>query len=149
MLKVTELDRAAQLALSLNKIMPAEDVPLGAALGRVLSEDILSSEDVPSFDRSTVDGYALRAAETFGCSESLPALFTLAFKVEMGARAGEIAPGETAYVPTGGELPRGADAVVMQEHTELFLSDVQVFSPVAPGQNVIVRGDDARAGSRV
>ena len=92
----------------------AEACPLALARGRVLAEDVEAAEFVPGFDRSSVDGYALAAADTFGCGEASPALLRLAGRVEMG-RAPDFAlsPGECAEIPTGGRLPEGADAVVM------------------------------------
>ena len=95
---------------------PAETVPLAAALGRGLAQDVTADAWVPDFHRSTVDGYAVRAADTFGCSDALPAQLTLAGAVRMGQAAGlTLAPGTCAAVPTGGEVPQGADAVQMLE----------------------------------
>ena len=125
-----------------------ETVPLNAALGRVLAADIQAGEDVPGFDRSTVDGYAVRAADTFGCSDALPALLTLAGAVTMGtAPTFPLCAGQCAAVPTGGQLPDGADAMVMVEYTEDYGDGtVGILKPVAPGANRIYRGDDVRAG---
>jgi len=98
---------------------PAESVDMIAALGRVLAGDIVAGEYVPGFDRSTVDGYAVIASDTFGCSESMPAVLTLSGEILMGeAASGRITPGTCLAVSTGGDLPEGADAVVMVEHTE-------------------------------
>ena len=98
---------------------PPEAVPLSAALGRVLALDVTADAHVPDFHRSTVDGYAVRAADTFGCSDALPAQLVLAGEVRMGEGAGLcLAPGRCAAVPTGGEVPRGADAVQMLELCE-------------------------------
>lgn len=129
----------------------SETVPLLAALGRVLAEPALAADDVPGFDRSTVDGYAVRAADTFGASEALPAMLNAGPPITMGADAGApLRPGEARAVPTGGMLPQGADAVVMIEHCELPDNlTVLVNRPVAPGENVIRRGEDARAGAQV
>ncbi|MCL6521829.1 MAG: molybdopterin molybdotransferase MoeA [Firmicutes bacterium] len=125
----------------------AERVPLEEAAGRVLAEELAAPENVPGFDRSTVDGYAVRAAETTGASESLPAMLKLAGAVAMG-RAAErpLGPGEAVYVPTGAMLPPGADAVAMIEHVEELDDLVNVLRPVAPGENVIRRDEDLRAG---
>lgn len=130
---------------------PTEAVPLTAAVGRVLARDVVAETDVPGFDRSTVDGYAVRAADTFGASESLPALLTVIGDVRMGAAAGlTLGPGQTARIPTGGMLPEGADAVVMLEYVEdLDPTTVAAQRPVAPGDNVLVRGEDMAAGGVV
>lgn len=116
-----------------------------AACGRVLAEDVLCSEYIPGFDRSTVDGYALCAADTFGCSEAIPAVLPSDAAVEMGSGASSpLSPGGCASVPTGGALPVGADSVVMIEYTEDYGDGtVGIFRPAAPGENVIYRGDDA------
>ena len=93
-----------------------ETVPLSLALGRVLAEDVLAEEYVPDFNRSTVDGYALRAKDTFGCSDAIPAILNLAGEVKMGERAAVCVPREAcAYVPTGGEIPAECDCAVMIE----------------------------------
>ena len=93
-----------------------EEVFLTAALGRVLAEDIAATEYVPDFDRSTVDGYAVRARDTFGCSDAIPAILPLQGEVLMGEGAEfDLNPEECVAVPTGGALPKGADSVVMVE----------------------------------
>lgn len=129
-----------------------EVIPLDQALGRVLARDITAPESLPPFGRSTVDGYAVRAADTFGCSESETALLRVVGEVAMGASAGSVAlrPGEAMRLWTGGELPPKADAAVMVEYTQL-LDDrtVGVFRPVAPGENCIRAGEDVSAGVSV
>ena len=91
-----------------------EPVALSEALGRRIAADVVAEQGVPAFDRTTVDGFAVRASDTFGCSESLPALLTLVGEVLMGASPTcGCLPGTCVRIPTGGELPGGADAVVM------------------------------------
>ncbi len=128
-----------------------EYVPLLESRDRVLSAPVRASSDVPAFSRSSVDGYAVSASDTFGCSASLPALFDLAGEVRMGSLPGfSLRSGECAYVPPGGALPGGSDAVVMIEQTESYAGGtVAVSSPVAPGKNVIFSGDDIRAGTEL
>lgn len=128
-----------------------ETVPLDRALGRVLAEEVLAREYVPDFDRSTVDGYALRAADTFGCSDAIPAILPLCGQVLMGQEAGPpLAAGTCRAVPTGGALPQGADCAVMLEHTEDYGDgSVGILQAAAPGQNVIFRGDDVFPGKSV
>ena len=88
-----------------------EELPLEQATGRVLSAPVTAQEFVPGFDRSTVDGYAVRASDTFGCSDSLPALLTLQGEILMGEGASiPLSSEECAAVPTGGAIPPGADA---------------------------------------
>ena len=128
-----------------------EEVSLGSALGRTLFKDVISRENIPDFHRSMVDGYAVRASDTFGCSDSIPALLRLEGEVTMG-RPAEMAVGQglCAYVPTGGQIPQGADAMVMLEYTENFGDGiVAVQKPVAPGTHVVYRGDDVQLGNLV
>ena len=129
----------------------AESVPLTAAAGRTLSEDIIAEEYVPDFNRSTVDGYAVRAADTFGCSDAIPAILSLQGEIRMGEDAGFALLRENcAYVPTGGALPEGADCAVMLEYTEDYGDGtIGILKPGAPGMNVIFRGDDVYPGKIV
>lgn len=129
-----------------------ETVPLASARSRMLAEDIVSAEPLPRCARSTMDGFAVRAADTFGCSESETALLTIVGEIAMGAPGNVITlkPGQAARIWTGGELPQKADAVVMIEYTQLFdETTVAVYRPVAPGENVIQAGDDYAANSSV
>ena len=128
-----------------------EMVSLSEALGRVLAEDIKSDEYVPDFDRSTVDGYALRAKDTFGCSDAIPAVLSLAGEIRMGEAAEINVPRDfCAYVPTGGAIPEGCDCVVMVEYTEDYGDGtIGILKPGAPGMNMIFRGDDVFPGKTV
>jgi len=127
----------------------AEELPIYDAYGRVLAEDIHSREDVPAFDRSTMDGYAVNASDTFGASETLMAMLKPVGTVHMGETPDfTIGKGECAYIPTGGRLPEGSNGVVMVEYTEDF-GDGYIYaqSSIAPGANVIYRGDDVKEGA--
>lgn len=128
-----------------------EDVPLDEAFGRVLFEAVLAPEDLPGFARSTVDGYAVMARDTFGASESLPGLLEVAGEVPMGqAPAMNIRKGQAIRISTGGMLPGGADGVVMIEHCALADErTLEVSRSIAPLENVIQPGDDFAAGARV
>jgi len=127
---------------------PGEDTGLLAALHRTLDEDVFAPEDVPAFDRSTMDGFAVLARDTFGASEGLPAYLEVAGEVLMGhSPPGRLETGQAFRIATGGMLPEGADAVVMVEHTEdLDERTIGVTRPVAPGENLIRRGDDLTQG---
>ncbi len=129
----------------------SETVPLAEAAGRVLAEEIAAEEYVPDFDRSTVDGYACRAADTFGCSDAIPAILNVAGEVLMGKSADFTLPRDAcAYVPTGGAIPRGADCAVMLEYTEDYGDGtVGILKPGAPGMNLIFRGDDVSPGRKL
>jgi len=125
-----------------------EEIHISHSLGRVLAGDIASPEDLPEFDRSTMDGYAVKSADTFGAAESRPALLRLAGEIPMGTVTERtLSKGEVMKIATGGALPRGADAVVMFEQTQ-FVDEVsiEVVKPVAPMENVIHAGDDIKKG---
>ena len=125
-----------------------EAVPLSEAMGRTLAQDIAADAYVPDFDRSTVDGYGVNAADTFGCTDAIPAILPLQGEVLMGEGATfSLDRGCCAAVPTGGAVPQGADSVVMLEYTEDYGDGtIGILKPVAPGQNMIFRGDDVYPG---
>ncbi len=131
--------------------LDSERIPVRDALGRVLVHDAMASDDVPGFDRSTVDGYAVMAADTFGSSEAIPAFLNVTGEVCMGRRAEMVLGlGEAVRVSTGSMLPDGADAVVMIEHIEdIGRGMVSVTKGVAPGENLVRRGQDIAQGEPV
>ncbi len=132
-------------------ILGVETLPTAEALNRVLATDIVAPHPLPQFARSTVDGYAVRATDTFGASESLPAYLHVVGELRMG-RAPElrVGYGEAALIHTGGALPEGADAVVMVERTqEAGAQEIEVLRAVAPGENVIPTGEDVKTGELV
>ena len=131
--------------------MDEETVPLLSSLGRVLARAVTATEAVPGFHRSTVDGYAVKASDTFGCSDAMPSLLELCGEVLMGKSTElELLPGQCAAIPTGGALPRGADAAVMIEYTEDYGDGtIGILRSAAPGENLIFRGDDVKEGQEV
>jgi molybdopterin molybdotransferase len=126
----------------------SEAVALDDAAGRIPAADILAGEALPGFDRSSLDGYAVRAQDTFGASESIPAYLTLTGSVAMGAAAELALPAHSLIaVPTGGALPDGADAVVMIEYTqEAMAGTIEVVQPVAPGEGIVRADEDMAPG---
>ncbi len=127
-----------------------ELAPLAEALDRVLYEDIIANVYVPDFDRSAVDGYAVRAADTFGCSVAIPSILPLHGEVLMGEPATALPQDSCMYVPTGGAIPKGADAVVMIEYSEDYGdASIGINKAVAPGNNIVFRGDDVKPGAKV
>lgn len=126
----------------------SETCGLEDALGRVLATDIVSPEQVPPFARSTMDGYAVRARDTFGASEGNPAYLNLTGRVHMGETAAQpVGPGEAVAIPTGGMLPEGADAVLMVEYTALAdETTLEAVRAVGPGDNIVSAGEDIEAG---
>jgi molybdopterin molybdotransferase len=133
------------------QVTGVETVGLDDACGRVPAADVRATGALPGFDRSSVDGYAVRAADTYGASESIPGYLRVVGEVRMGAAASEeVGPGTALAIPTGGMLPAGADAVVMIEHTAEATSDtVEVVRPVAPGENVVRFDEDVAAGAAI
>lgn len=129
-----------------------ERIPTADALGRVTAAGMTSLQALPAFPRSTMDGYAVRAADTFGASATLPAYLQVVGEVAMGRAAEvEIGQGQVAIVHTGGMLPTGADAVVMLENTQTIGDggELEVLKPVAVGQNVLQVGEDVTPGAEV
>jgi putative molybdopterin biosynthesis protein len=130
--------------------LPAERVSLAAALGRVLAADLAAPIDVPPFDRANVDGFALRAADTTGATDHAPRQLSLNAEVIACGHAPkvEVRPGTATTIATGGVLPRGADAVVMIEHTELIESvpAVELRRATAAGQFISYAGSDIARG---
>jgi len=131
--------------------LAAEEVSLGEALGRVLAEDVRAEVDVPGFDRSNMDGFAVRAEDTFGASEATPLRLRLApDTIPPGiAPAGEVAPGTAVAIATGGMLPRGADAVIPVEDTDALDGVLVVRRALTPGAAVSFAGTDMGAGETV
>lgn len=129
----------------------SETLALEHCLGRVLATDIAAPLDVPGFDRSTMDGYAVQARDTFGASASMPAMLRLIGEVQMGAEPDfAIEQGECAAISTGGRLPMGADSVAMIEYTsQMDGGTVLIESPLSPGKHIAFRGDDVKSGNIV
>ncbi|MBE9540995.1 MAG: molybdopterin molybdotransferase MoeA [Proteobacteria bacterium] len=144
---------AEDILKSLKDIKPlgTESVPITGALNRVLAEDIISDEDLPGFQRSTMDGYALAAKDSFGASENLPTPLNIVGEVKMGEKPRfTLHRGECAQISTGGMLPKGADAVVMVEYTQMVEDRVvEISRPVSPLENVILPDDDVKRGQVV
>lgn len=132
------------------KPLSKENIDIGDTLGRVTAVDVTAPADMPGFERSAMDGFAVRASDTFGASESLPAYLEIDGEVLMGQPASmEIGDGKAARISTGGMMPRGADAVVMVEHSDVDGNTVEIAKGVAPGENVILKDEDVAAGTVV
>ena len=145
--KVTDLNKVLEYASGFPRV-ETEDIFLMDSKGRILAEDIDADVDLPDFMRSTMDGYAVSASSTFGASEANPTYLTIKGSVLMGkSPAFSIGVGEAAKISTGGMLPDGADSVVMIEHTEAVdKTTIEVYKSVAPGQNILEKGEDMHKG---
>lgn len=148
--RYTRLADALKIVLSNVEQLGPEVVPFERALGRVLAEDVVSEVDVPPFDRSAVDGYAVHAADTFGASELKAVRLRVVGSVSIGAASKlRVRKGEAVKIMTGAPLPRSADAVVMVEYTRAKGKNLEVFAPLTPSKNVSARGEDVKAGEVV
>ncbi len=142
--KVKTPDEVRKILKDIARPLSAENASIEDGLGRVLAEDVKSPVDLPGFDRAIMDGFAVRARDTFGASAGAPAYLRLAGEVKMGEPASvKTSPGEAVRVATGSMMPEGADAVVMVEYTD-FLDDetVEIVSGVAPGDHVVGKTED-------
>ena len=153
LLKVDTIDEAREKLLqrALSWRLKTETIPLDEAAlpspACILAEDVYASSDIPSFRRSTVDGYAVVASDTAAAGEAIPVFLKQAGSVSMGRSASfSIRSGECAYVPTGGMLPGGADAVVMVEYTESAGDNIMVYEAAAPGAGMAEAGEDIKKG---
>lgn len=153
MLNVVSLKEALNIISEseLSYFPQSEYVPLQDCVGRILFEDIFSEESIPAFDRSTVDGFAVKAGDTYGASESIPAQLSIVGEILMGEETDiTLGDGECARIATGGMLPEGADATVMVEDTDCsFEGCCLAFKSVSPFQNVTRRGDDLKEGQLI
>jgi putative molybdopterin biosynthesis protein len=152
-LEVIDRDEAERRFRSVLDLRPlgAETVPLSDTLGRVLAEEVVAPLDVPSFDRANVDGFAVQAADTFGAGEDRPRTLRLNEEtLPTGIAPREkLAPGTATAIATGAMLPRGADAVVMIEYTDVRDERLILTRPVAPGANITFAGTDIGQGEVV
>jgi molybdopterin molybdotransferase len=150
-LQVVPVAEAVRVVVKIAPAMSAETVPVEWSAGRVLAAPVVADTDIPGFDRSVVDGYAVRSSDTTGAGDAVPALLQSVGRVAMGTNDRKIIvrAGECAYIPTGGVLPEGADAVVMVEYTEEAGDTILIKRPVAYGENVLLRDEDFKKGERV
>ncbi len=159
--------RAELLAHLPQLIIDSESISVSASLNRITAEDIIAPHPLPEFPRTTVDGYAVRAQDTFGASDSLPAYLNLIGEVPMGdSPSFELGAGQCALIHTGGMIPKGADSVVMVEYTQTVVragsprpnsfnenvlahTEIEIFKSVASGENLILIGEDVAQGQLV
>lgn len=142
-----EAERRFQAAIDLTPL-PGEVIPLAEAWGRILSQDVIAAIDVPSFDRSNVDGYAVQAHDTYGASEEQPRRIALRDEQIPTAVVPpfELQPGQAVSIATGGMVPRGADAIVMVEHADVLDGTLIVRHAVVPGRGIAFAGTDIARG---
>lgn len=142
------VERAVELSRAAAAVLEEEQVPLPQALGRTLRRPVFAPFPQPPFDRSPLDGYALRAADIVSASEEMPALLRVAEKVCAGqVPSHPLAPGQAVRVMTGAMLPPGADCVIRQEDTDLGEERVRIFHAAAAGENRCLAGEEYAAGT--
>jgi putative molybdopterin biosynthesis protein len=150
--KLLTFDEALQVIHQHFKLKASgvEEIMLLEACNRVLAEDITATLDIPPFNRSTVDGYAIKAVDTFGADENKPARLKLCGTVNVGEPTKTaVTRGTTVEIVTGAPIPEGADAVVMVEHTERKDNDLYVYGAVAKDENIMKAGADIKKGEKV
>ena len=141
-------ERAQELLLSAVNPVGVERISLSECGGRILAQDLIAQENVPAFDRSPYDGYALRAEDTALATEGHPVILRVLEEVPAGAvPTKEITSGTAAKVLTGAPIPQGADVVVMYEKTEFTDHSVMLFEPLKAGDNIVRTGEDIRKGT--
>jgi len=138
------------IATNIKPITRVEIVSIDNSLARVLAEDIVATQSIPPFDRATVDGYAVKARDTFGLSRQNPRMLNLADVLYAGSISGKkLAAGECIQIATGAKMPQGADAVVMVEDTDKENDKVRIYRAVLPGENIATKGEDIKKGELV
>jgi len=151
-------DARALLLSHIRPLVESEEIPTTEALGRSTAVSIHAPHPLPTFRRSTMDGYAVRAQDTFGAGESLPGFLQVVGEIRMGREAGiDLNSGQAALIHTGAMLPPAADAVVQVEHTQpvgdpgenIYPFEIEVYRAVAAGQNVIQVGEDVSEGALI
>ena len=151
-LKLTSPTEALSRWLSqINPLQNSETILAQHAIGRVTAADIIAPHSLPEYSRSTVDGYAVLAQDTYGASDGLPAYLRIAAEIKMGVLPEEpLIPGTCALIHTGGILPNGATAVVMREYTQAVpVGEIEIFRAVATGENVLKTGEEVAVGDLV
>jgi molybdopterin molybdotransferase len=150
-LQVVSVAEAVRTSVRIAPVTATEMVPVEKSAGRVLAAPVVADTDIPGFDRSVVDGYAVRSLDTTGAGDAVPALLQCVGRVAMGTGDRELAirDSECTYIPTGGILPRGADAAVMVEYAEEAGDTILIRKPVSHGENVLLRDEDFKRGEIV
>ncbi|MGB9177184.1 MAG: gephyrin-like molybdotransferase Glp [Methanoregula sp.] len=150
-LQVVPVAEAVRVVVKIAPATVAETVPVERSAGRVLAAPVAADIDIPGFDRSVVDGYAVRSSDTTGAGDAVPALLQSVGRIVMGTSDTKVIvrAGECAYIPTGGILPEGADAVVMVEYAEEAGDTILIKKPVAGGENILLRDEDFKKDETV
>ena len=148
--KLDSLNNALKLIDENQKVMETEEVPLSDAHKRVLAEDIIAYHNSPPFDKSAMDGFALKGENTFGASQSNPKTLKIVDAIGAGDFCDKtINEGEAIVIATGAPIPEGADAVLMKEYTTTDGDELTIYSQVTPGENVSPKAEDIEKGAQI
>ncbi|MFW9822809.1 MAG: gephyrin-like molybdotransferase Glp [Candidatus Thorarchaeota archaeon] len=148
--KLTSVEEAIEKLLTHIKLNPIEEIELTNLLNRILAEDIVSGIDLPPFDRSAMDGYAIKAEDSFGASTNNPKSVKLVGSIEIGESANiKLKKGECIRISTGAPIPDGADCVIKIEDTEIENNLVKLYMSLPPGKNISLKGEDIKKETQV
>ncbi len=148
--KLDSLNDALKLINDNQKVMGTEEIPLAEAHERVLAEDIIAFHNSPPFDKSAMDGFALKGENTFGASQSNPKTLKIVDSIGAGDFCDKIIKeGEAIVIATGAPIPEGADAVLMKEYTTEDGDELTIYSQVTPGENVSPKAEDIKKGEKI
>ncbi|MFX1322591.1 MAG: molybdopterin molybdotransferase MoeA, partial [Promethearchaeota archaeon] len=148
--KLTSLEDAIKKLDSHIKFTAIEEIQTKTALNRIVAEDIVSKIDIPPFERSAMDGYALQATDTFEASLKNPKTVKLVGKIEVGGFSDlEMDEGEAIRISTGAAIPKGADTVIKIEDTDIKEDIITLFTSLAPGKNISKKGEDIPKGKKL
>ena len=148
--KLESLTNALKLINDHQKLMEIEEIPIGETHKRVLAEDVMAYHDSPPFDKSAMDGFALKGENTFGASQSAPKEFKVIDAIGAGDFSSKtVGENEAIVIATGAPIPEGADAVIMKEYTTTEDDNLTIYSQVTPGENVSPKSEDIRKGEKI
>ena len=148
--KLESLTNALKLINDHQKLMGIEEIPIGETHKRVLAEDVMAYHDSPPFDKSAMDGFALKGENTFGASQSAPKEFKVIDAIGAGDFSSKtVGENEAIVIATGAPIPEGADAVIMKEYTTTEDDNLTIYSQVTPGENVSPKSEDIRKGEKI
>ena len=148
--KLESLTNALKLINDHQKLMEIEEIPIGETHKRVLAEDVMAYHDSPPFDKSAMDGFALKGENTFGASQSVPKEFKVIDAIGAGDFSSKtVGENEAIVIATGAPIPEGADAVIMKEYTTTDNNNLTIYSQVTPGENVSPKSEDIRKGEKI
>ena len=147
---ITPDEAVGLLKKEISNILTIEQIPIDKSLGKVAAKDIYAVVDLPEFNKSMLDGYAVNSKDTAGSSSTIPVMLDLVGEVKIGqAPTFNIEPGQAAYIPTGGMLPSGADGVVMVEYSNIIGSKVALEKPISSYEGVLPIGEDIKKGQHI